>query len=190
MNKSLRIDFWVISGIIIFSIPIILKFEVRPLTSVLFFFVIPTLYLFIRKKKPIKRVLVGSLLIGVLISFVFNIILSANNAWNELSSQLVIKYRIFGFWPADEPIWFFFWILFIIVFYGHFYDREKRGNISKRFKYLAIPSVLVLSFILWAYATQITSFTLPYAYFILASPSIVPIGYVLKKYPRLIPKFI
>ena len=125
MRKSLRIDFYVVVGIILCSIPAILWLQVKPLTSALFLFVFPTIYLFFRKKKPLKRILIGSALIGVGIGFVFDVILSANNAWNELPSQLVFNYHIFGFWPADEPVWFFLWALFIIVFYEHFYERER-----------------------------------------------------------------
>lgn len=108
MSKKLRIDFHVLLGIIFLSVPVILYFQVRPMTSALFFFIIPTVYLFYRKKKPIKEVLLGSLLIGSGFGLIFNIIASANGAWDEIGSQLVFNYRIFGFMPADEPIWFFF----------------------------------------------------------------------------------
>jgi hypothetical protein len=46
MSKSLRLDFYVVLGIIFVSVPIILHFQVRPLTSAFFFFVIPTIYLY------------------------------------------------------------------------------------------------------------------------------------------------
>src|SRR3989344_6296947 len=125
--KSLRIDLWVVLGIISLSIPIILYFQVRPLVSALFFFVIPSVYLLLRNKKPLKRIFFGALLIGGGLGIILNIITSANRAWDELASQLVFKYRIFGFWPTDEPIWFFLWAFFILVFYEHFYEREKTG---------------------------------------------------------------
>src|SRR3989338_4848211 len=189
MSKSLRIDFWVILGVILFSVPVILKFQVRPMTSALLFFITPTLYLFLRKGKPIKRVLAGSVLIGILIGFVFNIILSANNAWNEVSSQLLFNYRIFGFWPVDEPIWFFFWVLFIIVFYEHFYERERGGRISRRLKYLTVPFSIILILVLWGFYLNSSFLNIRYAYFILASPSVIPIAYVIKKRPYLTPKF-
>jgi hypothetical protein len=189
MRKSLLFDFWVVVGLILCSIPLILLFRVRPLTSAIFFFVFPAIYLFLRKKKPIKRVLTGSILIGVGIGFIFNVILSFNNAWNELSSQLVFNYRLFGFWPADEPIWFFLWALFIIVFYEHFYERETRGKISNRFKYVAFPIFLIFVFVFTALANHCNSFHLPYAYFLLALPAIIPVGYVLRYYPKLSLKF-
>src|SRR5581483_3201006 len=189
MNKSLRLDFWVVVGLIFCSIPVILFFHVKPLVSALFFFIVPTLYLSLRKKKPIKRILFGSVLIGVGLGFVFDVILSANNAWNELPNQLIFNYQIFGFWPADEPIWFFFWALLIIVFYEHFYERERGGGISKHFKYIALPIFLIFVAVFTAMASHYSSFHLPYAYFFLALPTVIPVGYILKYHPKLALKF-
>ncbi len=189
MSKSLRVDFWVVLGIVFFSVPLILGFNVKPLTSALFFFLIPTIYLFIRRKKPLKRILAGSILIGIGLGFIFDVMLSANNAWNELASQLTFNYRIFGFWPADEPIWFILWVLFIIVFYEHFYEKEKRGLVSKRFKYLAVPVSIILVLVLGTFVIRGNIFHLRYAYFSLALPAIIPVIWVLKKYPALFIKF-
>lgn len=125
MNKSLRLDFWVVSAIILGSVPAVLQFQMRSLTSAVLFFVIPTAYLLLRGRKPLKRIFAGAFLLGVGLGLVFNVIASANRAWDELPSQLVLPYRLFGFWPADEPIWFFLWVLFILVFYEHFYERER-----------------------------------------------------------------
>ncbi|MBU1036736.1 hypothetical protein KKF32_01705 [Patescibacteria group bacterium] len=189
MIKSLKIDFWIILGIIFCSVPVILWFRVKPLTSALLFFVIPTIYLFIRRKKPIKRIFAGSALIGIGLGFIFDVILSANNAWYELGSQLMFNYRIFGFWPVDEPIWFILWALFIIAFYEHFHEREKKGVISKRFQYLAIPTLIALVFVLCIFTVRESIFYFRYAYFFLALPSIIPIVLVIKRYPALFIKF-
>src|SRR3989344_9127158 len=144
MTKSLRIDFYVVLGIVFLAVPLILFFQVKPMTSAVFFFIIPTFYLWYRKKKPTKEVLSGALLIGSGFGLMFNIIASANGAWDEIGSQLVFNYRIFGFMPADEPIWFFFWALFIIVFYEHFYEKDRRDRLSKKFKYIALPTLLAV----------------------------------------------
>ena len=108
MKNHLRTDFYIILTSIFLFVPIIIYFNVRPLTSALFFFIIPTTYLLFRSKKPLNRVLSGALLIGSGFGLIFNILASANNVWNEVGNQLVFNYRIFGFLPADEPVWFFF----------------------------------------------------------------------------------
>ena len=190
MSKKVRIDFYVILGIIFLSLPIIIYFHTRPLTSALFFFLLPTIYLFWRKKKPIKEVVCGALLIGGAFGFIFDVVLSANNAWNEVTSQLVFNYRIFGFWPADEPIWFILWALFIIVFYEHFYEKDRKDKLSKKYKYILTPALIVLFLVLTTAFFNKKLLLFPYTYFILALPTLIPIVYVLEKRPNLIIKFI
>lgn len=184
-----QIDFWVILGIIFCSVLVILEFRVKPFTSALLFLVVPTIYLFIRRDKPVKRIFAGAALIGTGLGFVFNLLVSANNGWNELASQLTFNYRIFGFLPVEEPVWFFFWALFIIVFYEHFFEREKKGIISKRFRYLAIPISIVLIFVLSVFVIKGNVFHFRYAYFFTALPAIIPVAWVIKWYPKLAVKF-
>lgn len=190
MDKKLRVDFYVVLGVILLSIPLILYFKVRPLTSALFFFVIPTIYLFLRKGKPVKELAAGSLLIGAGFGFIFDILASANNAWNELGSQLVFNYRIFGFLPADEPIWFILWALFILVFYEHFYEKHRTDKLSKKFFYIIIPALIVL------FATILTTILnknlllFSHAYFFLTIPTLIPVLYVLKNRSFLVAKFL
>ncbi len=190
MKKSLRFDFYIILGIIFLSIPIILYFNVRPLISALYLFVLPTAYLFLRKKKPLKRVLAGTLLIGGGFGLIFNIIASANNAWNEVGSQLVFNYRIFGFLPTDEPIWFILFFLFVIVFYEHFYEKERSSKLSKKFEYVLIPTIITLAVTIFVAIIDKTRLIFPYAYFITALPALIPVSYVIKNRPNLIIKFL
>ena len=190
MSRSLRFDFYIILGIIFLSVPIILYLEVRPLTSALFFFIIPTAYLFLRKGKPIKEVLIGSALIGSGLGLIFNIIISANGGWDEAASQLVFNYRIFGFLPADEPIWFFFWALFIIVFYEHFYEKHRADKLSRRFRYIAIPTLLAVILVVTVAIIDKDKLLFSNAYFFSATPSIIPVLYVIKRRPNMVLKFV
>lgn len=190
MTRKLRIDFYVTLGIILVSVPIILFFEVRPLISAVFFFIIPTVYLVIRKKKPIRELLLGSLLIGSGLGLIFNIITSANRAWDELAEQLVFNYRIFGFMPADEPIWFFFWSLVILTFYEHFYEKDRLDSISSRFRYIALPTLLAVVVVIVLAIVNKETLLFNKAYFFMALPGFIPVVYVIKKRPNLILKFI
>ena len=190
MSKSLRIDFFIVSGIVLLSIPLIFKFEVRPFTSAVLFFVIPSAYLFFRKRKPIKRILVGSLFIGMGFGLIFDIIATANNAWNFTSSQLIFNYKIFGFLAVEEPVWFFLWVLFILVFYEHFYDKDKTDKLSKRFKYVVFPTLVVLLLIVFLAIKNKEQLLISHAYFFSAIPAFVPVIYVLAKRPNLVPKFL
>ena len=190
MNKGVRMDFFVVVAIIFVSVPLILFFEVRPLVSAIFFFALPSVYLFFRKKKPIKELCAGSLLIGVGFGFIFDVLASANNVWNELGSQLVFDYRIFGFLPADEPIWFVLWVLFVLVFYEHFYERHRVDRLSKRFLYIFIPVMGMLCATILVAIFDRERLLFPYAYFLLGLSALIPVLYVLKSWPHLIPKFV
>lgn len=186
MKNSLRIDFYVLLAIIFGSVPIILIGNLKPLTTALLFFVIPTIYMFWRKPKPLKEMAASSLVIGAGLSFLFNIITSANNVWNELDSQLIFKYKIFGFLPTDEPIWFFFCGLVMITFYEHFYDKENKDRVSSRYKYLFFPTFIALLAVCVISIINKNLILYPKAYFITALPMVIPVIYIVRKSPELI----
>jgi len=188
-TNSLRFDFWVLIALIFGSLPFIFAFHMRPLISGIFFFVVPTVYLCIRQPKPWKRILAGTAFIGVCLGLLFNIIVSANRGWDEVSSQLVFNYRLFGFWPVDEPVWFILWALFVFVFYEHFFDRESKGRISKRFLYFFIPTLFVFVGVLLTFWLNNQALRFGYAYFFSAIPIFFPLVYVLRKDPNLFMKF-
>ena len=191
MSKKYRwVDFLIIVLEIAVSVLITLYFNIKPLYEAILFFVIPTIYLLLRRKHPLKRIFLGSLLIGLGLGYIFDVISSFNNAWNELPKNLVFNFRIFGFLPVDELIWFFMFALFIIVFYEHFFENEKKGEISTYFKYALIPTLAALLIInlLFIFIPQI--FTVHYAYFVFASLGFIPIVYMFSKYPKLFPKFL
>lgn len=160
-----RIDLGVVIGISLLAIPLILHFEVRPLTSALFFFVLPTVYLFIRRQKPILRVFSGALVIGLGPGLIFDIIASYNTAWAEAPSQLVFKFLLFGFLPLDEPIWFFLLALYVLTFYEHFFERESKGKLSLRFSKFLLTMIilLLLTVFLVIFFPAVLSFGFAYA---------------------------
>lgn len=190
-NKINRIvDFLVIAVEIAISVPLIFYFNIKPLYSAGLFFVIPTVYLLLRRKHPLKRIFGGSLLIGLGLGFIFDILSSFNNAWNELPKYLVFNFRIFGFLPVDEPIWFFLFALFIIVFYEHFFEREHKGDISGYFKFALIPTLIAFIAVNLFFIFVPSLFAVKYAYFIFASLGLIPVVYMLGKHSQLFPKFL
>ncbi len=190
MSKNLRFDFYVVLGIVLLSIPTILHFEVKPLTASLYLFALPTLYLFVKRRKPYKELLLGTLLIGSGFGLIFDIIATVSGAWFIPDNQLVFNYRIFGFWPVDEIIWFFLWALFILAFYEHFYEKDRRDKLSKRFRYIAVPILISATLVLWVAVVDHSRLAINYAYSLILTPAIIPIWYVFSKRPNLIPKFL
>src|SRR5438105_895560 len=103
-NKKLLIDLLVVIALVLIAVPIIIKFNVRPLISSVYFFLLPALYLLIRKPKNLKRIFAGSFLIGVIFGFIFDFLAVYNNSWFESTPQLVFTGRILGVVPIDELI--------------------------------------------------------------------------------------
>src|SRR3989344_7749592 len=109
MSLGLKIDVIVLILIVVISIPVILFFNVKPLVSSFFFFIIPSVYLLFRKPRNLKRILVGALLIGSVFGFIFDFLAILNKGWSEPVTQLVLPYKLLGIVPIDHLIWYFFW---------------------------------------------------------------------------------
>lgn len=190
MIRSKNLDLLVILAFVAFSTWLTLHFQVRALVSALLYFLLPSIYLLIRRKLPLQRIVVGALFLGLLVSFSVDFLLSFNNAWNENFHQLVFPYKLFGFLPIDEPIWFFIWALEIIVFYEYFFEREKTSKISKNFRRGLTIFFTILFIILFLFKFFPSSIQFDYIYAIIGSLIVIPIVYVVHKNPKLIVKFL
>lgn len=100
------------------------------LATVFLFFVIPCVFLVLRKKKNIKKVIYASFTLGLILSFTFDFLAEFNNAWNW-NGGLLTPHKIFGIVQVDVLFWFFFWVMYFILFYEHFIDDEKYKKISR-----------------------------------------------------------
>jgi hypothetical protein len=187
MSKK-TVDLLVIIFIILASTFFILKFNVPPLVSTIFYFIIPAVYLCLREKKNYKKISVASVIFGLICAFAFDFLATFNNAW--VVHRLIFPWKILGVVPIDDMIWFFFLVFFIAVFYEHFLDDEKNPEISRHLKYALIPSILVFltTIILFFISPNLLKF--PYAYLILGSVAILPLFYILYRKPEFIHKFI
>lgn len=183
------IDLLVTCGLILVAIPIIVIFQVRPLISTIYFFVLPSLYLMLRKPKNLIRTLAGSLLIGVVLGFSLDFLANVNHAWDYGQGQLIFG-RILGVVPVDDMIWFFFWAFIIIVFYEHFLERESSDRLSKHFISAALPALIMAAGIPIIYVLRPTALYLGYAYLVLGILATLPLVVVAIKKPTLAIKFL
>lgn len=189
-KKNKIIDLVVLVVIILISVPVVLVFKVRPLISSIYFFIIPSLYLLIRKPRNIKRVLVGTFLIGTVFGFIYDFLNIYNHSWTESVQQLVFKYKFFSILPIDHIIWFFFWALIIISFYEHFLERENSSKISHNFKYILIFSAVFIGVTLFLFFVSPNKISIKYSYFWLTLPTIIPILLCFLKKPKLLKKIV
>jgi len=175
---------------IVAFIPIILYFQVRFLTSTILFFAIPATYLFFRKPKQIKR-LGATVFVGMIGAFVIDFLAEINSAWSWApDGQLVFTNKIFGLIPLDVLIWYFFWIVFTVVYYEHFFEHERIKRVSRRFKSVLAFFVAVLALLIFAFYIDPELLKFRYAYFVIGILGAIPFFYLILKKPHLIGKLL
>ena len=179
----------VVVGIIAASVPLVLYTHARPLTTAFLFFSLPTLYLFWRKRKPLRELLAGALLLGFGFAFPFDVIQTASGGWLTPPSQFVFPYELFGFLPLDEILWFFIQGVFVITFYIHFFEPRKADRVGKRFAHIFLGTMVAVTLISILASTGRSNVIIPYSYLVAGAPMLLVIAYVLWKHPQLIPKF-
>ena len=137
-NKKIRLDFIVVVGWVLLSIPLILFFKVRFLTSTIIFFAVPSIYLLVCKPKQLKKLLFV-LIPGMVFSFSIDFLAELNGAWSWAPhGQLVFENKFFGLIPLDVLIWYFFWILLTIIYYEHFLSMKILRKYLKIFGMLFV----------------------------------------------------
>lgn len=166
--KRKTLDFIVISIFTIGSFIFTIKFNLKPLITAGLIFFVPTIFLWVRENKSIKRILAGALIMGVGVGFILDFILSLNKAWDELSHQLIINYRLFGVLPLDEPIWFFLLVLYVLTFYEHFLDKKGGEKLTKKMLPLGLGALSGIIIILLFFFLLPAILKFSYAYFITA----------------------
>lgn len=168
---------------------ITLEHEVKPLTSILFFFIIPTIYMLLtRRSLPYKKLFLSTLVVAG-IMFFLDMLIIANKGWYVPSNQLFIPWRFFGLVPLEEILWFGFFFLFVVTFYEYYIERDRDKVLSKNFKWFILLLlatsllVLILSLTSWFYSIE-------YIYLITCSIYMIPpVVYAFIKRPEFIKKF-
>lgn len=190
-KTKLRIDLLVVVGMVLIAIPVIIHFQVNFLTSTILFFVVPSVYLLIRRRpRNIKRILVASFLFGILFGFTFDFLAELNDAWSWSPMKGLVFPKILGVVPIDVMIWFFFWVFSLVVFYEHFIEHDRSDKISPNFKYAFYPGFAALIWVLAIFFIDPNLLKLDYAYFGLGICALIPFTVLVIRKPSLLGKFI
>ncbi|MDP2943950.1 MAG: hypothetical protein Q8N57_00010 [bacterium] len=151
-----KTDLIILLLINIFAVAISFLTHANFLFSTLLFLGLPSLYLCLKEKKYLKKVLLASISFGILFSFCFDFLAELNKAWSWNGGLWFGK--IIGIVQIDVMVWFFLWILHIFIFYEHFIDKSKlKSIVSKRGKtsfILGIALVFILMLI-YKYAPNV-----------------------------------
>lgn len=191
MRKALILDLIVVCCLCIAAVPVSLIFRTNFLVSTILFFGIPSIYLLFRQHRQLRHIFAASVLFGVVFGFAFDFLAEINNAWSWAGTdQLVFPWKILGVVSIDVMVWFFFWVLFAVVFYEHFFEQDRKVRLSSHFKYALIPMLVVVVLLVVVYINKKELLFIPYAYFVLGVFTLLPFIYLLIKSRHSLPKLI
>lgn len=185
-------DFYIVTALVIAAAVITAAFRINFFASTLLFFAAPGGYLFLRKPRPIKRILAACLLFGTLLTFEFNFLAELNGIW--IIPYSVFPYKILGVFTIDALIWGWLWVFFIIVFYEYFFEHEIAGRISPNFIYGLLPALSSLAVMLALFFVNPQLLKFSHGYLILGASAFIPFFFTsVRKValsPRLVARFL
>lgn len=159
-------------------------FRTNLFVSILLYFGLPSVYLMARNPGIVAKGLRFALIFFIPLSLFFDTLAAINGAY--IIPDTIFPFRVLGISTVELYLYAFFWILFPVLFYEHFFDKGTRGDtLSSRTKYLVyIMSVLAFAVVILFYARQ-DWLRIPYCYFVLAAPFIfIPVVLFLWRYPE------
>lgn len=186
LSKKIDIIFLILSPFI--ATLTSLTFRTNFLTSILFYFGIPAIYLSLRNKHAVKKSVIFSLIFGIIGGGLVDFLMHINKAWFV---PTIFTFRIFNQIPIEDFIWGFLAVFNVIMFYEHFLDKGKHNIKDSNIKYL-FSLIIFLTFISSSiYIFNKNLFIIPY-FFIKAGLIffIIPTVSFLTFFPRLISKYL
>ncbi|MBI2409748.1 hypothetical protein HYV30_01760 [Candidatus Kaiserbacteria bacterium] len=165
-------------------------FTANLFVAILLYFGLPALYLSVRNTAIISKSVLFAAIFFIPLSLFFDTTLAVNGAY--IISDTVFPFRILGISAIELYLYAFFWLLFPVLFYEHFFDNGKSGDsLSSHVRYLMYAMVALASSVTVIFFFHRAWLYVPYAYFILASVSIcVPLLLFLWNYPQFIGRYI
>ncbi len=126
------------------------------------FTILPALYLGYRDKKNWRKIIIATLIFGMLFGFFFELIQEFTRSYSVVSQVFP---KILGIVPIDNVLGHMMMTFLTLTFYEHFVDRKKSRHISKRVIFALIlagaANVAALLLLRFMPAALIT----PYPYF-------------------------
>ena len=185
--KSKFLDYVVLAVLLVAAPLISLYFNPPLLVALVFFYVLPSLWLAFRGPQYIKRAAIFSAL-AVVFFLIIDYIAVIDGGWWVSS---IFEYRFLGVLPIEDSIWLFFGLFTMIMAYEYFDDSGPHEFKKTRIKYLGLIIALVAVVFMLLLFIKPSILNIPYAYLWIGILfSILPIVIILWMYPVLIKKFI
>lgn len=167
----------------IFILVFFFNLKINYFESLILILGIPSLYLSIKNKNKVKKVAVYTVLMGLPVAIIFELLGFGDKAW--VVPQSILSYRLFGFSPLENYIWMFICPYIIIMFYEHFCNNKFQPEISKKIRLMIYILYPLTAFIIILFILNSPLLNIPYAYLWLCLIFwLTPITLFLTKYPR------
>lgn len=161
-TRQREIDFLVFILIFAFGLWASLQYNLAAFWCGILTTVVPAFYLTLRTPKNLKKIAIGTLVLGGLNGLAFSFLASYNGSW--FVPKLVIPGRILGVLPWDDLIGWMMMTYMILTFYDHFLNNHSSPKISKRAKWVTIILLVLCIIILTSAVTGQNWLHIPYFY--------------------------
>ncbi len=164
-----------------------LKFNLNLLLGTLLFFGVPAVYLGVRRSYGFKKALLFTSLFFVPFTLIVDHIGVLDGSW--LVPQTIFPFRLLGTVPLEDFFISFTTMMFVVLFYQHFLDRERRRLFYPRLHTLVVILLSCLALFFTVFLLSPSSLSIPYAYVYIGFLGIVPTACFLYKHPNFFKKF-
>ncbi|MBI2065976.1 hypothetical protein HYT60_00505 [Candidatus Woesebacteria bacterium] len=164
-------------------------FHLNFLIATLILFGIPSLYLTFNNPRLIKKSLLFMVIIVIPMVLIFEYLAFVDQTWFVPNSAFRF---LDGSIPIEVVVWSILWVYYGVMFWEYFLDTEKRKRLfPKSIMNLILFVTLLLLIFFFLYIFYPGQLYIPYFYLALGITfGIIPMSYLLWKYPRLLPKLL
>lgn len=157
--------------------------------SSLLFFGLPSLYIGLRNPGIVRKSATFALIFCIPMSIVIDTLSALNGAY--VIPKTIFPFKIFGVSTVELYLFSFLWVLMSVLFYEHFFDHGKKGDlIAKRMRIFLYVVFVLSAVVIMVLFTNPHWLIIPYAYLILGTIfTIIPLAAFLYFHPQFVPRF-
>lgn len=187
-KKQKIIDLTIVLVLIAIAGILTLALKLDPVPSMLLYYIPPTVFLFTRARKDFWKIFTASFVVGIIMGTALDLIASYNNIWTLDIRMFPV---LFGVFPADDWVWWFFSMFFVFTYYEHFIaeceKHTEKWRPRKRLVGLTVFSLLALIAIAFGVEAGYEALRTDYFYIKIAAVLVLPLLLVvLIKYPKIL----
>lgn len=159
-----------------------LYFNFNFIVSIVFFYILPSIYVSIKVPGQIKRALVMALA-GSLLWSTLDYIWELTGAWGLTS---ISQFKVFGVVSVEAFFWSFFWMYYIIIFYEYFFEKTRKSQTTtKKTKELLLTTILVFCLVGIVVTFFYKNLAVPYSYSIFGTLCTIPFFVIFLHYHKI-----